>query len=348
MCNFSNDYSEGAHPRILEALTRTNLEQTAPYGLDEYCNAARTSIQKLLAHPDSAIHFFVGGTQVNTTLIAAALRPHQGVVCADTGHINVHESGAIESTGHKVLPIPSPDGKVRFDEVEAVFTAHEQDLNAEHMVQPALLYISNPTEVGTIYSKEELQALYAVCKRHRARLYVDGARLGCALTAPGNDVTLSDLAAYTDAFTIGGTKMGALLGEALVINDPSLNVDFRYLLKQRGAMLAKGRLLGLQFVTLFTDDLYFSLARHANTQAARLREGLAALGVPFFADSPTNQVFPILPVHVLRALDDRFVYSFWQKIDAMHDAIRFCTSWATPPEQVEALLSAVQAALKNG
>lgn len=345
MYSFANDYSEGAHERILEALARTNREQTTTYGLDEYSDAARTRIAELLEHPDSAIHFLVGGTQVNTALIAAALRPHQGVLSADTGHINVHESGAIESTGHKVLAIPSTDGKIDAEKAEAAFSSHFNDATAEHMVQPALVYISNPTEIGTIYSREEIRALHDVCRRYRARLYVDGARLGCALTAEQNDVTLKDLAQDCDAFTIGGTKMGALFGEALVINDPSLNADFRYILKQRGAMLAKGRLLGLQFLTLFTDDLYFTLAAHANAQAARLRHGLAAMGVPFLAQSPTNQTFPILPRAARKALDAHFDYAFWQNVDETHDAVRFCTSWATPPEQVDALLNGVRAAL---
>ena len=346
MYNFSNDYSEGAHERILEALVATNREQTTPYGLDSYCETARTRIGALLNHPQSAVHFLVGGTQVNATLIAAALRPYQGVISASTGHINVHETGAIEATGHKVLPIPSTDGKVRADEVAAVFAAHRADVNAEHMVQPALLYISLPTELGTVYTRGELAALQRVCHAYGAKLYVDGARLGCALTLPENDVTLADLAALTDAFTIGGTKMGALFGEALVVNDPALNQDFRYFIKQHGAMLAKGRLLGLQFQTLFdADELYFTLARHANEMAELLRKRLAALGVPLLVDSPTNQLFPILPKAALAKIGAQFGYSAWEAVDETHDAVRFCTSWATPEAQVEALLGCIEASL---
>lgn len=346
--NFSNDYSEGAHARILDALVATNSEQSAPYGTDSFCETARSRIGKQLNRPESAVHFVVGGTQANALLISAALRPHQGVVSADSGHINIHESGAIEAYGHKVLTIPSADGKVRASQVEALFRAHFSDATAEHMVQPGMLYLSNPTELGTIYTKSELTALWRVCHAHHARLYIDGARLGCALTAPGNDVTLADLATLSDAFTIGGTKMGALFGEAIVINDPALNTDFRYLIKQHGAMLAKGRLLGLQFATLFDSDaLYFSLARHANAMAERLRAGLAARNVPFLVDTPTNQLFPILPQQALQAVAEQFGYSFWQQVGESRDAVRFCTSWATPEAQVDALLCCIDAALRS-
>ncbi len=345
--NFSNDYSEGAHERILEALLAANRGQTASYGMDTHCEAARERIGALLKRPESSVHFLTGGTQVNAALICAALRPHQGVVSADTGHINTHEAGAIEATGHKVLPIPSPDGKVRANEAEAVFSAHYGDANAEHMVQPGMLYISNPTELGTVYTRVELSALQRVCHAHNARLYVDGARLGCALTVPESALTLCDLAALTDAFTIGGTKMGALFGEALVINEPALNRDFRYLIKQHGALLAKGWLLGLQFEALFADGLYFDLARRANEQAARLRDGLSALGVPFLVNSPTNQLFPILPKVALSDIGARFGYAYWSQVDETHDAARFCTSWATPDAQVDALLSCVNDALRN-
>ncbi|MEG1525383.1 MAG: aminotransferase class I/II-fold pyridoxal phosphate-dependent enzyme [Clostridia bacterium] len=342
MYSFSNDYSEGAHERILNALVQTNREQTPGYGLDPYCELARTRIAARLNHPGSAVHFLVGGTQVNATVIAAALKPYQGVVSAVSGHINVHESGAIEATGHKVLPLPSADGKVSADTVDALAQSHFDDATAEHAVQPGMLYISNPTEIGTIYSKTELASLYEVCHRHGMRLYVDGARLGCALTSQNNDLALPDLAQFTDAFTIGGTKMGALFGEALVINDPALNVDFRYHIKQRGGMFAKGRLLGIQFAALFEDDLYFTLAQHANDQAERLREGIRALGYSFLTESPTNQIFPILPKSILAELDKSFIYSFWQPYDETHSVVRFCTSWATDPAQVDALLKTLR------
>lgn len=342
MYNFANDYSEGGHERILAALTATCRTQSGTYGLDDYSEQARALILQRLNHPESAVHFLAAGTQTNLVLIAAALRPHQGVISASSGHINVHESGAIEATGHKVLTIPSADGKVYASDVTRVFADHYADATAEHMVQPALLYISLPTEVGTVYSKDELFALYEVCHRYHARLYIDGARLGCALTARGCDITLADLARCTDAFTIGGTKNGALFGEALVINDPSLNTDFRYIQKQHGAFTAKGRLLGQQYIEFFKDGLYESLAQHANTQAQRIRDAVAALGYSFLTDSPTNQVFPILPKSLLASLNGKFGYSYWQPIDETHDAVRFCTSWATPPEEVDALIAALR------
>ena len=339
--DFSNDYSEGAHEAILSALERTNREQGGTYGLDRYSEEARERIRSLLERPESAVHFLTGGTQVNATLLTAALRPHQGVLCARTGHINVHEAGAVEAGGHKVLPLPHTEGKVDAATVERAFIAHYTDATAEHMVQPGALYISHPTELGAVYSKGELRALRQVCGQYNAKLYLDGARLGCALTAEGCDVTLRDLAELTHAFTIGGTKMGALFGEALVINDPALDQDFRYILKQRGALLAKGRLLGLQFLTLFTDGLYFDLARHANAQAARIREGLKEKGAPLLSQAPTNQVFAILERDSLKSLEGEFGFAFWQKMDDRRDAVRFCTSWATPPAAVDALLDAI-------
>ncbi len=339
--SFMNDYNECAHERILEALMRANREQDGAYGLDTHCARAAERIAARLDGADCAVHFLVGGTQANLTLIAAALKPHQGVIAAETGHISVHETGAIEATGHKVLALPSSDGKLYAEDIARLAAAHYADCNAEHTVQPGLVYISNPTEVGTIYNKKELMELRDVCKRYGMRLYLDGARLGCALVAAGNDVTLADLARLTDAFTIGGTKMGALFGEALVLCDASLEKDFRYFIKQRGGMLAKGRLLGIQFETLFEDDLYFEIARHAVEQAQRLAEGLTARGYRLLAQSPTNQVFPILPRTLLSSLGKRFGYSLWQNIDETCDAVRFCTSWATPPAQVDALLEAI-------
>jgi len=336
MYSFLNDYSEGAHERVLEALARINREQAVPYGLDTHCERARSMILAQLKRPESRVHFFSGGTQANQTLIAAALRPHQGVISADTGHINTHESGAIEATGHKVIALPSSDGKLTTKAVEDSFHAHETDDNAEHCVQPALVYISNPTELGTIYSKSELEALFAVCCRNGARLYLDGARLGCALVAEGNDLTLADIAANTSAFTIGGTKMGALLGEAMIINEPALNSDFRYLIKQRGAMLAKGRLLGVQFESLLSEGLYFDLARHAVSLAQTMAKGLRDAGCSFLSESPTNQIFPILPKKMRKELEAMFQFAFWQKVDDEHDAMRLCCSWATPQEQVAA------------
>jgi len=339
--NFMNDYNECAHESILEAIVKANREQDLGYGMDASCERARERILAEFGGARSSVHFLVGGTQTNLTIIAAAIKPYQGVVAPASGHINVHESGAIEATGHKVLSIPSSDGKISAEAVRQHVAAHYADETAEHMVQPGMVYISQPTEVGTIYHKDELIALYGVCKKYGMPLYVDGARLGCALAAKNADVTLADLARYTSAFSIGGTKMGALFGEALVINDPALNKDFRYLIKQRGGMLAKGRLLGIQFETLFSDGLYFKIGEHAVQEAQRLAAGIQARGYELFADSPTNQIFPILPKSLLETISKSFGYAFWQSYDAENDVVRFCTSWATPPEQVDALLAII-------
>lgn len=339
--NFMNDYNECTHERILEAIARANREQDDSYGMDARCERARALILAQLCGAKSAVHFLVGGTQTNTTLIAAALKPYQGVVSASTGHINIHESGAIEATGHKVLSIPSKNGKITAEQVENLAAKHYADSTAEHMVQPGMVYLSHPTELGTVYSKAELTAVRAVCEAFNMPLYIDGARLGCSFAAEGCDVTLADLARLTSAFSIGGTKMGALFGEALVLNDVSLQKDFRYHIKQRGGMLAKGRLLGIQFETLFTDGLYFEIGRHAVSLAQKLARGLRERGYAMFVDSPTNQVFPILPKTVIAALEGIFGYSYWQAVDEASDAVRFCTSWATPPEQVDALLEAI-------
>ena len=335
MYSFRNDYSEGAHPRILEALTATNLTQTVGYGLDLFCQEAADTIRRLCAAPEAAVHFLVGGTQVNLVTIAACLRPYEAAIAAHTGHINVHETGAIEATGHKVCAIPSPDGKLTPALVEAVLTEHN---GTEHMVAPRLVYISDTTEIGTIYTKAELTALRRCCDEHGLFLYLDGARLGSALTAEGNDLTLPDLAALTDAFTIGGTKNGALFGEALVLPRPLEH--FRWHMKQRGAVLAKGRLLGVQFQTLLADGLYFDLARHANALAIRLRDGMAALGVPFPVPSPSNQQFPVLSNSAVAALEARgYEFETDHPVDGDHTCVRFVTSWATPEAAVEELLA---------
>ncbi len=339
--NFMNDYNECAHERILAAIAEANRTQDGSYGLDTRCENARALIRNELKNPRAAVHFLVGGTQTNTTLIAAAIRPHQGVIAPDTGHISLHESGAIESTGHKVLSIPAADGKITADRIEALIAAHYADETAEHMVQPGMVYLSNPTELGTIYCKAEITSISEVCKRYHIPLYIDGARLGCAMVAEGGDMSLSDYAALASAFTIGGTKLGALFGEALVICDPALNRDFRYLIKQRGGMLAKGRLLGIQFETLFADGLYYEIARHEVSLAQKLAKGLRARGYTLFVDSPTNQVFPVLDKALQKTLAGRFGYAYWQAYDEKSDVVRFCTSWATPTEQVDALLSAI-------
>lgn len=338
MIRFNCDYSEGAYPAILEKLAQTNLEQTAGYGLDPYCEKARKLIQDLCKAPQAQVHFLVGGTQTNMMLIAAALRPYQGALSPDSGHINVHESGAIEATGHKVLALPSKDGKITAQQVQEEYTKHYKDPDREHMVQPKLVYISNPTEIGTIYSKAELTALSKVCRENNLYLYVDGARLGYGLTAKSNDVSLADMAELCDAFYIGGTKVGALFGEALVITNPALQEDFRYVIKQHGGMFAKGRLLGLQFLALLEDGTYFEIARHANELAKQIKQTCIEKGYSFLTQSDTNQQFPILPNSVLEKLGSKYTYSVWQPMDESHSAVRFCTSWATKEEDVASLI----------
>ena len=342
MVRFSCDYSEGAHPRLLERLAQLNLEQFPGYGEDAVCDEARATIRGLCQAPEAQVQFLVGGTQANFTLIAAALRPHQGVLAAQTGHIAAHESGAVVATGHKVLTLPSADGKITADQIARACRDHWNDSNHEHLVQPGMVYVSLPTENGTIYSLAELTAISRVCRAEGLTLYVDGARLGCALAA--GDVQLPDLARLCDAFTIGGTKLGALFGEALVITSPALARDFRYIIKQRGGMLAKGWLLGAQFQTLLADGLYLAIARQEVAQALRIRAALEQAGYPLRYDSPTNQQFPILPDDQLARLEQDFSFSFWEKMDETHSAVRICTSWATRDADVDALI----AALKQG
>lgn len=334
MYSFRNDYSEGAHPQVLQALTDTNAVQTVGYGMDPYCQAAADTIRRLCAAPDADVHFLVGGTQVNLVTIDAFLQSYEAVIAAQTGHVSTHETGAIEATGHKVCTVESPDGKLTPALVESVLAQHN---GTEHMVLPRLVYISDTTEIGTIYTKAELTALRRCCDVHGLVLYLDGARLGSALTAPGNDLTLPDLAALTDAFTIGGTKNGALFGEALVLTRPLPH--YRWHMKQRGAVLAKGRLLGIQFQALLEDGLYFDLARHANQLALRLRDGIAALGYPFPVDSPSNQQFPVLPNATVQKLQELgYEFEIDHVVDADHTCIRLVTSWATPESAMESFL----------
>jgi threonine aldolase len=335
MIRFTNDYSEGCHPSILEAMAKANLEGNFGYSLDDHSEHAHALIRAAIGRPDADVHILVGGTQTNQTAIAAFLRPYEAVIAADTGHVCVHETGAIEATGHKCIPCPNRDGKLTPDAVRAAFSAN----TSEHMVKPALVYVSETTELGTLYSYEELKALRAVCDELGLLLYVDGARLGCVLAAGA--VTLPQLAGLADAFYIGGTKNGALFGEALVILNDALKPCFRYSIKQRGGMLAKGWMLGVQFEVLMQNDLYVSLARHANEQALRLREGIAALGYSFASESLTNQQFPILPDSIVAALAPAFSFEYSSKPDASHTAIRLVTSWATKPESVDAFLQAL-------
>ncbi len=342
MIRFSCDYTEGAHPRIMQRMLDTNMEQTEGYGTDPHCDRARDYISKLTGVPSDRIHFLVGGTQTNTTVIASALRPYEGVLAAETGHINVHETGAIESTGHKVLALPAAGGKLDAAAVEAAFVAHETDETHEHMVKPALVYISQSTEIGTVYSIAEIRALRDAAHRHGAKLFIDGARLGYAMAAEGCDYDLRALADACDVFYIGGTKVGALFGEAVVICDEELNRNFRYMIKQRGGMLAKGRLLGIQFETLFEDGLYFDISRHAVAMAMRVRDAFKAAGCAFYQDSPTNQQFPLVTPELKAKLAQQFAFEHWGWKDGL-EAVRFCTSWATTEQQVAALEQALGA-----
>ena len=344
MIRFESDYLEGALPEVMRALNETNYVQTPGYGEDEYCAAAAAKIREKCAAPGSAVHFLIGGTQVNFTFIAAALRPHQAAIAAASGHIAVHESGSVEATGHKVVALPcGVDGKISAAQVRECVEAHWADSTHEHQPQPKLVYISQPTENGTIYSLAELEALSAVCREKELIFFVDGARLGTALVCPGADASLADLARLADAFYIGGTKLGALFGEALVITNPALNRDFRYIEKQRGGMLAKGRLLGVQFGALMTDGLYERTARREVELAWRLRRAFEEKGWPLYCDSPTNQQFPIVPDAALEKLAEKYSFSDWARIDETHRAVRFCTSWATKEEDVSALIKDIRA-----
>ena len=337
MIYFHNDYSEGCHAKVLEKLIATNLEQTPGYGEDHYCVEAADLIRKVCERDDLAVHFLVGGTQANLTVIAAALRPHQAAVCAVSGHINVHETGAVEATGHKVLGIPSADGKITAEQVRTVVQTHRASGSFEHEAQPKMVYISTPTELGTLYNLAELEALSEICRELGLYLFVDGARLGYGLAAADNNVTLPDLARLCDVFYIGGTKVGALFGEAVVIANPALKEDFRYLIKQRGGMLAKGRLLGVQFAALFEDGLYFELGAHAVRLADQIRATFEKLGVSYLVPGTTNQIFPILPDAFLDELVKTFMFTEMERVDDNHRAVRFCTSWASTQENVDAL-----------
>lgn len=337
--SFANDYSEGAHPRILEAMMNTNLQQNPGYGLDEHCRKAAGLIRAECGQPDLDVHFIPGGTQTNLLAIAKALRPHEAVISADTGHINCHETGAVEATGHKILTIPSADGKLTRDAVSEMIHTH----SAEYSVLPKMVYISNTTELGTQYSKQELEDLNHLCRLHGLYLFLDGARLASALTSVANDLTLSDLARLTDLFYIGGTKNGALFGEALVISNPELKTCFRFHLKQRGAMLAKGWLLGLQFETLFTDGLYYELGRRANELAAILRKGFEECGISFLSPSCSNQVFPIVADELADRLAAEYKFETERRLGDGTTAIRFVTSWATPEQAVRDFIQYLKA-----
>jgi len=335
MIYFNNDYSEGCHPAILAKLTQTNMEQTPGYGTDPYCRRAAGIIRDLCGREDISVHFLVGGTQTNLTAIAAFLRPHHCVLAADTGHVNVHETGAIEATGHKVYTLPCPEGKLTAQLIQTMADTHTD----EHMVKPGMVYISQSTELGTVYTKGELESIHACCKKNHLLLYMDGARLACALTSDACDIALTDLPHLCDAFYIGGTKNGMLFGEAMVIVNDALKSDFRFFIKQRGGMLAKGRLLGLQFEEQFRDGLYLELGRHANAMAQRLQAGLIARGYPLLQHSPTNQVFPILTSKQYEQFASLSLFETWATLPNNCKVIRLVTSWATEQQTVDAFLN---------
>ena len=342
MIRFSSDYTEGAHPSILTALAETNFEQNPGYSEDVHCLHAAELIRKACDAPKASVHFLVGGTQTNMIVISSLLRPYQGVLCADSGHIHVHETGAVEATGHKVLALPSHLGKISEEQVRNAYENHVHDGSFEHIVQPGMVYISHPTEYGTLYTLDELTALSEVCRQYGLPLFLDGARLGYGLASPETDVTLTDIARLCDVFYIGGTKVGALFGEAVVFSTPSLAKNFRYMIKRGGGMLAKGWLLGIQFEQLFSNGLYRQLGKHAVSLAFRIRDAFREKGISFLMESPTNQQFPILTEEQMNILGREFAYTLWEKVDEKKSAVRFCTSWATKESDVEKLIDTIR------
>lgn len=334
MLYFNCDYCEGAHEKIMERMMQTNMEQTIGYGEDYHCENARLLIREVCSSPDADVHFLVGGTQTNLTVIASALRPHQAVIGAATAHINVHETGAIEATGHKVLALPSDDGKLTASQIEECCLKHGD----EHMVQPKMVYLSDSTEVGTLYTKEELEEISAMCRKLGLYLFLDGARLGYALAAADNNLTLPDIARLCDVFYIGGTKVGALFGEAVVITNSALKQDFRYYIKQKGGMLAKGRLLGIQFETLFENNLYMEISAHADYLADKLRNALKLAGYEFCWENRSNQIFVVMQDKKLESLKEKYVFNYDHRVDETRSVVRICTSWATSEKAVDMLI----------
>lgn len=341
MLYFLNDYSEGAHPRVMEALQSTNIESTVGYGKDEYCEKAANRLREVFACPEADVHFLVGGTQTNLVAAAAFLRPWEAIIAAESGHVAVHETGAIEATGHKVFVVPGEEGRLTPEAIRRAVAEHRTGVE-EHMVLPRMVYVSDSTEFGTIYTRGQLQALHDVCKELGLLLYLDGARMAAALTAEGNDLKSEDFAQLCDAFYVGGTKNALLFGEALIVVNDDLKPFVRNVIKQRGGMLAKGRLLGVQFEALWRDELWLETARHANRMAQRLAAGLKVLGVELYMESPTNQIFPILPNSIVEVLRAGFAFDFIAPADGDRSVIRFCTSWATPKENVDFLLCAIK------
>ncbi|MBN2663166.1 MAG: aminotransferase class V-fold PLP-dependent enzyme [Bacteroidales bacterium] len=337
--NLMNDYSEGCHHSILELLAETNDNQQDGYGEDIYSQQAKKLIKKEIKNPKAEIYFVTGGTQANLIVISAMLKPHESVISAETGHINIHEAGAIEATGHKINPIYNNDGKVKTQDIQNILDEH---ITVPHMVKPKMVYISNSTEIGTVYKKNELEKLSEFCKKNNLYLFLDGARLGSALASTENDLTLADVSKLTDVFYIGGTKNGALLGEAIVINNKKLQEDFPFQLKQKGALMSKGRLLGVQFMALFSNNLFFDLAKHANFMAKQISDAIKQKGYSFLIESPSNQIFPIFPNILISKLDEKFGFYIWKKIDAENSAVRIVTSWATNQKIVNEFISCIE------
>lgn len=339
MISFECDYTQGAHEKVMARLMETNLEQVCGYGNDHFCEEAKEKIKKACECPDGEVFFLVGGTQTNQIVIDTMLQPYEGVVAATTGHVAVHEAGAIEFTGHKVLTVPSYDGKMKAEDVRALAEKFYADGTHDHMVFPGMVYISYPTEYGSIYTKEELTALYDVCKEYKMPLYIDGARLGYGLMSRQADITFAELAKLCDVFYIGGTKVGALCGEAVVFTHGNMPKHFLTMVKQHGGLMAKGRLLGIQFDTLFTDNLYFEISKHAIDMAEELKAGFKARGYELLTDSPTNQQFIILENTEMEELKKKVRFEVWEPVDEHRTAVRFATSWGTTAEQVEYLWS---------
>lgn len=342
MYSFMNDYSEGAYPPILTRLSQINSTQLDGYGLDEISDSAREKIWRELGDRSASIHFIHGGTATNLTVIAACLRPYEAVISPHSGHICTHEAGAIEACGHKAIHVPCSDGKMTVEMIENTVKQHTD----EHMVYPKLVYISNPTEIGTIYNKKELEDLRSCCDRHGLLLYLDGARIGMALTAKGQDLKMSDLPGLCDVFYIGGTKNGAMIGEAVVISNPEIDRNFRFVMKQKGALMAKGWMIGVQFECLLDDGAYYRLANHANNSAQHIKEELEKMGVEFFADSPTNQIFPILSYEAVEKLQENFKFHTWEDMGDGMMSIRIVASWATPMEMADYFISQVKNLVK--
>lgn len=347
MIHFDNDYTEGAHETILERFIETNLVQTPGYGLDEYSRRAKDYIKQATKTTSVDVHFLSGGTQTNLIVIAASLRPYEGVVTADTGHIHTLETGAIEAIGHKLLLLPNKNGKITANQVQELCNTYWNNGAKMHQVQPGMVYLSNPTENGTLYSKDELTALSRVCKEYDMKLFIDGARLGYGLVAETNDLTLQDIAQLTDVFYIGGTKIGALFGEAVVISDNEIKKGFRSITKQKGGLLAKGRALGIQFEVLFEDNLYFKLSEHAVRLAMKLKDTFEILGIPLKYEAYTNQLFPILPNRVLEGLQKKYIFLKMGPEDEEHTLIRICMTWATKEENVDALINDLHKLMKE-